>query len=66
MKFGKYHKGASKVFYMRSIAELDLWKRDNIQVFANATLRLGVPKSALISYSFFESKNVCFYHHYHA
>ena len=39
-------------------SELDLWKRDNIQMFANATLHFGVPKSAVMNYSFFESKNV--------
>ena len=37
---------------------MDIWKRDNMKLFADATYRYGVPKSALMNYSYFESKNV--------
>lgn len=57
----------------RKFASLDLWKRDNIQIFANATIKYGVPKSAKMNYTFFESKDVicrspsfligCLHHH---
>lgn len=33
-------------------------KRDNIQIFANATVKFGVPHSSMLNYSFFESKEV--------
>lgn len=33
-------------------------KRDNIQIFANATVKFGVPHSSMLNYSFFESKDV--------
>ena len=46
-RFGRYHKNAM----------MDIWKRDNIKLFADATYRYGVPKSALMSYTFFESKD---------
>lgn len=37
---------------------MDIWKRDNMKLFADATHHYGVPKSALMSYTYFESKNV--------
>lgn len=36
----------------------DVWKRDNIQIFATATVKFGVPRSSMLNYSFFESKDV--------
>lgn len=38
----------------------DVWKRDNIQIFATATVKFGVPRSSMLNYSFFESKDVFF------
>lgn len=37
-------------------------KRDNIQIFANATVKFGVPRSARMSYTFFDNKDVDHFH----